>query len=54
MFFGFLANLVIVRYVKDPEVGRKVGWRILTNTVLVPTVPLLIMIYLMPGKFFPL
>ena len=44
MFFGFLANLLVVLYEKDPFRS----WRILTNTVLVPTVPLLIMIYLMP------
>ncbi|KAF1848807.1 MFS general substrate transporter [Cucurbitaria berberidis CBS 394.84] len=44
IFFGFLANLLVVIYVGDPFRS----WRILTNTVLVPTVPLLIMIYLMP------
>ncbi|KAF2004169.1 MFS general substrate transporter [Amniculicola lignicola CBS 123094] len=44
IFLGFLANLVIVSYVAD---GNK-SWRILTNTVLIPTIPLLIMIYLMP------
>ncbi|KAH9869803.1 hypothetical protein IAQ61_007016 [Plenodomus lingam] len=44
IFFGFLANLLIVIYVED----KFKSWRILTNTVLIPTVPLLVMIYLMP------
>lgn len=44
IFFGFLANLLVVIYVSD----YYKSWRILTNTVLIPTVPLLVMIYLMP------
>jgi MFS family permease len=44
IFLGFLANLLVVMYVKNTASA----WRILTNTVLIPTVPLLIMIYLMP------
>ena len=44
MFLGFMANLVTISYVHDPLKS----WRILTNTVLIPTIPLLIMIYLMP------
>lgn len=44
MFLGFLANLLVVVYVDNSFKG----WRILTNTVLVPTIPLLILIYLMP------
>ncbi|CAO2654080.1 Nn.00g108130.m01.CDS01 [Neocucurbitaria sp. VM-36] len=44
MFFGFLANLLVVLYVED----SKRSWRILTDTVLIPTIPLLILIYLMP------
>lgn len=44
IFFGFLCNLVIVIYVDN---SSKV-WRILTNTTLIPTIPLLVMIYLMP------
>lgn len=31
-------------YVKDPFKA----WRVLTNTVLIPTIPLMVMIYLMP------
>lgn len=44
IFLGFLANLLIVIYVED----KFRSWRILTNTVLIPTIPLLVMIYLMP------
>ncbi|KAF1828804.1 hypothetical protein BDW02DRAFT_614210 [Decorospora gaudefroyi] len=44
IFFGFLANLIIVTYVSDSSKA----WRVLTNTVLIPTIPLLVMIYLMP------
>ncbi|KAI4947472.1 hypothetical protein J4E91_006826 [Alternaria rosae] len=44
IFLGFLANLLVVVYVEN----AKSAWRILTNTVLIPTVPLLVMIYLMP------
>ncbi|KAH7361111.1 major facilitator superfamily domain-containing protein [Pyrenochaeta sp. MPI-SDFR-AT-0127] len=44
IFFGFLANLLVIVYVSDSYRS----WRILTNTVLIPTIPLLIMIYLMP------
>ncbi|RYN47105.1 hypothetical protein AA0114_g8015 [Alternaria tenuissima] len=44
IFLGFLANLLVVVYVKDSASA----WRILTNTVLIPTIPLLVMIYLMP------
>ncbi|KAF2846158.1 MFS general substrate transporter [Plenodomus tracheiphilus IPT5] len=44
IFLGFLANLLVVIYVENPSKS----WRILTNTVLIPTVPLLVMIYLMP------
>jgi hypothetical protein len=43
IFFGFLCNLLIVIHV-DPTVA----WRVLTNTTLIPTIPLLVMIYLMP------
>jgi hypothetical protein len=43
IFFGFLCNLLIVIYV-DPSLA----WRILTSTTLIPTVPLLVMIYFMP------
>jgi hypothetical protein len=39
-----MANLIIVSYVSDTFKS----WRIVTNTVLIPTIPLLIMIYLMP------
>ena len=39
-----MVNLIIVIYVADPYSS----WRILTNTVLIPTVPLLVLIYLMP------
>lgn len=44
IFFAFMVNLVIVSYVDDSFKS----WRILTNTVLIPTIPLLTMIYLMP------
>jgi cytochrome c oxidase subunit IV len=44
IFLGFLANLLIVVFVSD----KLKVWRILTNTVLIPTIPLLVMIYLMP------
>lgn len=44
IFLGFLANLLVVIYVKNAGTA----WRILTNTVLIPTIPLLVMIYLMP------
>lgn len=44
IFLGFMANLIVVSYVSNSFRG----WRILTNTVLIPTIPLLIMIYLMP------
>ncbi|KAF2464226.1 MFS general substrate transporter [Lindgomyces ingoldianus] len=44
MFLGFTVNLIIVSYVFDTTRS----WRILTNTVLIPTIPLLILIYLMP------
>ncbi|KAF2126317.1 MFS general substrate transporter [Dothidotthia symphoricarpi CBS 119687] len=44
LFLGCLANLLVVIYVSNPSTC----WRVLTNTVLIPTVPLLIMIYLMP------
>jgi MFS family permease len=44
IFLGFLANLLVVIYVKNATSA----WRILTNTVLIPTIPLLVMIYLMP------
>ena len=44
MFLGFMVNLIVVSYVKNAFVG----WRILTNTVLIPTIPLLLLIYLMP------
>jgi len=43
IFFGFLCNLLIVIHV-DPNAA----WRVLTNTTLIPTIPLLVMIYLMP------
>jgi hypothetical protein len=39
-----MVNLIIVSYVKNISSS----WRILTNTVLIPTVPLLVLIYLMP------
>jgi hypothetical protein len=44
IFFGFLCNLLVVIYVENPFQS----WRILTNTTLIPTIPLLVMIYLMP------
>jgi hypothetical protein len=44
IFFGFMVNLIIISYVKNTSSS----WRILTNTVLIPTVPLLVLIYLMP------
>jgi hypothetical protein len=44
IFLGFLCNLLIVTYVENSFSA----WRILTNTTLIPTVPLLVMIYLMP------
>jgi MFS family permease len=44
IFLGCLCNLLIVIYV-DSEFR---SWRILTNTALIPTIPLLVMIYLMP------
>ncbi|CAN9470993.1 unnamed protein product [Alternaria alternata] len=44
IFLGFLANFLVVVYVKNSAPA----WRILTNTVLIPTIPLLVMIYLMP------
>lgn len=44
IFLGFLCNLLIVIYVSN----NFIGWRILTSTTLIPTIPLLIMIYLMP------
>ncbi|USP75004.1 uncharacterized protein yc1106_02278 [Curvularia clavata] len=44
IFFGFLVNLLTVVYVKNPSSA----WRILTSTILIPTIPLLVMIYLMP------
>jgi hypothetical protein len=45
IFLGFMCNLIIISYVGD---NSRTAWRIMTNTVLVPTVPLLAMIYLMP------
>ena len=39
-----MANLIIVFYVKESHRA----WRILTNTVLIPTIPLMVIIYLMP------
>jgi len=39
-----MVNLIIVSYVTNSSSS----WRILTNTVLIPTVPLLVLIYLMP------
>lgn len=44
IFLGFLCNLLIVTYVEN----EFSAWRILTNTTLIPTIPLLVMIYLMP------
>ncbi|KAH8725445.1 major facilitator superfamily domain-containing protein [Phaeosphaeriaceae sp. PMI808] len=44
IFLGGLCNLLIVIYVSNPSQC----WRILTNTTLIPTIPLLVMIYLMP------
>lgn len=44
IFFGFLCNLLIVTHVES----EFRCWRILTNTTLIPTIPLLVMIYLMP------
>ncbi|KAF2867314.1 major facilitator superfamily domain-containing protein [Massariosphaeria phaeospora] len=44
IFLGFVVNLVVVSYVKESFRS----WRILTNTVLIPTLPLLVLIYLMP------
>ncbi|KAL6705663.1 hypothetical protein ACN47E_006452 [Coniothyrium glycines] len=44
IFFGFLANLLSVVYAPSASSS----WRILTNTVLIPTIPLFVMIYLMP------
>jgi MFS family permease len=44
IFLGFLCNLLIVIYVNS----ESRSWRILTNTTLIPTIPLLVMIYLMP------
>jgi MFS family permease len=44
IFFGCLCNLLIVTYVESDSRC----WRILTNTTLIPTIPLLVMIYLMP------
>ncbi|KAF1959475.1 MFS general substrate transporter [Byssothecium circinans] len=44
IFFGFLCNLLVVIYVEN----EFRSWRILTNTTLIPTIPLLVMIYLMP------
>lgn len=44
IFLGFVANLIVVSYV----VNSSASWRILTNTVLIPTIPLLLLIYLMP------
>jgi hypothetical protein len=44
IFLGFLANLLTVVFVSD----KLKAWRVLTNTVLIPTIPLLVMIYLMP------
>ncbi|KAF2732388.1 MFS general substrate transporter [Polyplosphaeria fusca] len=45
IFFGFMCNLIIISYLGDKP---NTAWRIMTNTVLIPTVPLLAMIYLMP------
>ncbi|KAF2028227.1 MFS general substrate transporter, partial [Setomelanomma holmii] len=44
IFLGFLCNLLVVVYGENSYTG----WRILTNTTLIPTIPLLVMIYLMP------
>jgi hypothetical protein len=41
---GFLCNLLIVIYVENSSQC----WRILTNTTLIPTIPLLVIIFLMP------
>ncbi|KAF2183473.1 MFS general substrate transporter [Zopfia rhizophila CBS 207.26] len=49
MLLGFLTNLIIVSFInsdKSEDLDR--SWRIITNTVLIPAIPLLIMIYLMP------
>jgi MFS family permease len=43
IFLGFLCNLLIVIYVDESR-----SWQVLTNTTLIPTIPLLVMIYLMP------
>ncbi|KAF1978786.1 MFS general substrate transporter [Bimuria novae-zelandiae CBS 107.79] len=44
IFLAFVVNLAIVSYVSNASVS----WRILTNTALIPTIPLLLLIYLMP------
>ena len=44
IFLGFMVNLVVVSYVSNTHAS----WRILTSTVLIPTIPLLLLIYLMP------
>ncbi|KAF3048629.1 hypothetical protein E8E11_004853 [Didymella keratinophila] len=44
IFCGCLANLLVVHFADE---GWR-SWRILTNTVLIPTIPLLSIIYLMP------
>lgn len=43
IFFGFLCNLLVVLYIDHSS-----RWRFLTITTLIPTIPLLFMIYLMP------
>jgi MFS family permease len=43
IFLGFLCNLLIVIWVDESR-----SWRVLTNTIIIPTIPLLVMIYLMP------
>jgi len=50
MFLGFTANIIIINYVEDISKS----WRILTSTVLIPTIPLLVLIYLMPGRLLAL
>lgn len=50
MFPDPTANIIIISYVKDISKS----WQIPTSTVLIPTIPLLVLIYLMPGRLLAL
>ena len=48
IFMGFASNLIIFSI---PAV-KEISWRLQTATVLIPTVCLLLILYLVPGEHF--